>query len=195
MINPPATINPPPNKSAPLGLCPNASHAIICAMTLIVMTKVLVRIASGNESARGVPPKPNVSHEKTNRQPTETAALVKMMPRRSAAQARLRGEAAGSAAAMAGRGGVPPGGIPAAAGSEPDRPGGQPAPPPLPPPPGLSAPPGAGRWQTVASPPHGAAVRVTPPAKPVTAEPGQTPRSPVTSLFPVLVTVEPARTA
>ena len=58
-------------------------------------------------------------------------------------------------------GGVPPGGIPAAAGSEPDRPGGQPAPPPLPPPPGLSALPGEGRWQTVVSTPHGDAVRMT----------------------------------
>jgi hypothetical protein len=58
-------------------------------------------------------------------------------------------------------GGIPPGGIPAAAGPEPDRPGGQPAPPPLPPPAGLSPLPGAGRWETVVSTPHGDAVRMT----------------------------------
>lgn len=58
-------------------------------------------------------------------------------------------------------GGVPPGGIPAAAGREPDRSGGQPGPPPMPPPAGLSALPGEGQWQTVVSTPHGDAVRMT----------------------------------
>jgi len=57
-------------------------------------------------------------------------------------------------------GGVPPGGIPTAPGSEADRPGKRPAPPPLPPPDGLSALPGEGQWQTVVSTPRGAAVRV-----------------------------------
>jgi hypothetical protein len=57
-------------------------------------------------------------------------------------------------------GGVPPGGIPPAAGAEPDRPGGQPAPPDLPPPAGLAALPGEGHWQTVVATQHGDAVRV-----------------------------------
>ncbi|MCD2192061.1 hypothetical protein LQ327_01475 [Actinomycetospora endophytica] len=57
-------------------------------------------------------------------------------------------------------GGVPPGGIPAAAGPEPDRPGGQTAPVPMPPPAGLSPLPGEGVWHTVVSTPHGDAVRM-----------------------------------
>lgn len=57
-------------------------------------------------------------------------------------------------------GGIPPGGIPRADGQEPDRPGGRPAPPDLPPPAGLAALPGEGHWQTVVSTPHGDAVRV-----------------------------------
>ena len=57
-------------------------------------------------------------------------------------------------------GGIPPGGIPTAAGAEPDRPGGQPRPPDLPPPAGLSPLPGEGRWQTVVSAPGGDAVRI-----------------------------------
>jgi hypothetical protein len=57
-------------------------------------------------------------------------------------------------------GGTPPGGIPAAVGSEVDRPGGQAPPPPLPPPAGLAPLPGEGVWQTVVSTPHGDAVRV-----------------------------------
>jgi hypothetical protein len=57
-------------------------------------------------------------------------------------------------------GGVPPGGIPAAVGAEPDRPGGRPAPPDLPPPVGLAPLPGEGRWQAVVSTPQGVAVRM-----------------------------------
>jgi hypothetical protein len=57
-------------------------------------------------------------------------------------------------------GGVPAGGIPAAHGAEAERPGGSPAPPPLPPPAGLAPLPGEGQWQTVVSTPHGDAVRV-----------------------------------
>ena len=57
-------------------------------------------------------------------------------------------------------GGVPPGGIPPAAGAEPDTPGGRPAPPDLPPPAGLAAMPGEGHWQTVVATPHGDAVRI-----------------------------------
>jgi hypothetical protein len=57
-------------------------------------------------------------------------------------------------------GGAPPGGVPTAAGVEADRPGGQPAPPPLPPPAGLSPLPGEGQWHVVVSTPHGDAVRV-----------------------------------
>ena len=57
-------------------------------------------------------------------------------------------------------GGVPPGGIPAMAGAEPDRPGGQPAPADLPPPAGLAALPGEGHWQTVVATAHGDALRV-----------------------------------
>jgi hypothetical protein len=57
-------------------------------------------------------------------------------------------------------GGAPPGGIPLAAGAEPDRPGARPAPPDLPPPGGLSPLPGEGRWQTVVATPHGDAVRI-----------------------------------
>ena len=54
-------------------------------------------------------------------------------------------------------GGVPPGGIPVAAGAVAGRPG---APPALPAPAGLSPLPGEGQWQTVVSTPHGDAVRV-----------------------------------
>ncbi|MFC5064046.1 hypothetical protein [Actinomycetospora atypica] len=54
-------------------------------------------------------------------------------------------------------GGVPPGGIPVAAGAVAGRPG---APPALPAPAGLSPLPGEGQWQTVVSTPRGDAVRV-----------------------------------
>jgi hypothetical protein len=57
-------------------------------------------------------------------------------------------------------GGAPPGGIPVASGSEASHPGGQPAPPPLPPPAGLAPLPGEGVWHTVVATPRGDAVRV-----------------------------------
>ncbi|MCD2188847.1 hypothetical protein [Actinomycetospora soli] len=57
-------------------------------------------------------------------------------------------------------GGAPAGGIPPANGAEADRPGGSPAPPPLPAPAGLPPLPGEGQWQTVVSTPRGSAVRV-----------------------------------
>jgi hypothetical protein len=57
-------------------------------------------------------------------------------------------------------GGAPAGGIPHANGAVADRPGGSPAPPPLPAPAGLSPLPGEGQWQTVVSTPRGDAVRV-----------------------------------
>ena len=57
-------------------------------------------------------------------------------------------------------GGVPPGGIPRAAGLEPDRPGGQPPPADLPLPAGLAPLPGEGHWQTVVSTAGGDAVRM-----------------------------------
>ncbi|HEY2194867.1 MAG TPA: hypothetical protein VGH76_21580 [Actinomycetospora sp.] len=58
-------------------------------------------------------------------------------------------------------GGAPAGGIPHPSGAVVDRPGGSPAPPPLPAPPGVAPLPGEGQWQTVVSTPHGDAVRLT----------------------------------
>jgi hypothetical protein len=50
-------------------------------------------------------------------------------------------------------------------------------------------------WRATASPLWIAPPVTSPGGKPVIASPGLTPRLPVTSVAPVLVTVEPARTA